>query len=226
MMEAIESLTGNGNSAVQAFMDAHSDEYFFCEREKCIMRKTACLKYQKESASTVRGRYGTYLFNTTAAKACERANCWDCEQGRRIKEEMTPLEYADAVSPILGGNSTGQAGQEEEQMEKECIVEGCTETKLKARGMCKKHYDRWYMREKAQHGGKKLGERGIAYRKVKPQHVASPAEPATAENKYVMLSFDEHPELFKEVQRMARDELRPVDMQILYELKKRMVDGP
>ena len=90
-METSESLperikygTDQGNPGVQGFLAEHREEYFFCERERCIMRKSTCLRYQKESAATISGWYGNY-FTGPSRKACMRANCWGCEQGKRIK---------------------------------------------------------------------------------------------------------------------------------------------
>lgn len=74
-------------NAVQEFLGEHKGEYFYCQREKCIMRKTACLRYQKEAEKKLHCKYGSYLLRTTPMKACERSNCWGCEQGRRIKKD-------------------------------------------------------------------------------------------------------------------------------------------
>jgi len=155
------------------------------------MRKTACLQYQEESERKAISSYGRYFFASKATIACERSNCWDCEQGIRIKEE------------VLGVST-----------EKQCIIEGCTKTKLKARGMCKKHYDRWwYKKEKASHGGKKLSERGVDGRKG-----TTPSQ--TIKECNIQLNFTEYPELLERLHAQARDEFRPLDMQIMYLLKK------
>ena len=87
--ERIEYGTDQGNPGIQRFLAEHREEYFFCERERCIMRKTACLQYQKQSKKRIIGQYGRYFFNNKATIACERANCWGCEQGKRIKEEIS-----------------------------------------------------------------------------------------------------------------------------------------
>lgn len=94
-IEATESLperivwgSENGNPGVQTFLAEHREEYFFCERERCIMRKTACLQYQKEAKKKLHCKYGSYLLRHTPMEACERANCWDCEQGRQIRKEV------------------------------------------------------------------------------------------------------------------------------------------
>jgi len=87
-MKTIESIPiGSGHPAAKDYLLSHSDEYFYCNRERCVMRKTSCLQYQRESEKKLHCKYGTYLLRTTPNKACERANCWGCEQGKRIKNE-------------------------------------------------------------------------------------------------------------------------------------------
>lgn len=121
--------------------------------------------------------------------------CEGCRQGENIREEMKEMDAE----------------------KKTCSVKGCNETKFKARGMCKKHYDRWYMQEKAKHSGKKLGERGIDGRKGR--------KPLAAGEHTVLLNFEDHPELLQKLNTLAHDELRPVTMQIMYLVRKGLVDG-
>ena len=52
------------------------------------MRKTLCIQYQKEAAKKLHCKYGSYLLREIPMKASERANCWGCEQGRLIKQEL------------------------------------------------------------------------------------------------------------------------------------------
>ena len=85
-MNANKSMTATSHDpAVQIFLSTHSDEYFYCEREKCIMRKISCLLYQEQAKTKAIGDYAVRFFGGKSLKACERANCWGCEQGMRIK---------------------------------------------------------------------------------------------------------------------------------------------
>lgn len=62
------------------------DDYFYCIKEKCTMRKALCLDYQKQAQITVRTSY-VVGFNTSVV-AAERFHCKNCEQGKEIKEEQ------------------------------------------------------------------------------------------------------------------------------------------
>lgn len=195
-MESIESVQiKDANPAVQEFLAEHVGEYFYCEREHCIMRKTACLQYQKESEQVAISWGNQHFFGGKSTLACERSNCWDCEQGERIKKE------------VLGVS-----------IEKQCSVEGCTETKLKARGMCKRHYNHWYNKERAK-TGKKLSERGIDGRKARKIVV-----PENQDSK-IIVDFENYPELLDKINEAARDDMRPVEMQVLYFLRKGLING-
>jgi len=50
-------------------------DYFYCKREKCSMRKTLCVLYQKQALGSV-----------------ERFKCMNCPQGKLIKAELIEKE--------------------------------------------------------------------------------------------------------------------------------------
>jgi len=62
----------------EAFLTAHSAEYFWCAREHCLMSRKQCLLNQRIAAGRVK-------FSTEGA--CDRATCWGCEQGARMARE-------------------------------------------------------------------------------------------------------------------------------------------
>ena len=111
--------------------------------------------------------------------------CEDCEQGRIVMENKT-----------------------------QCIEPGCDSTDIKARGMCKKHYNVWYARERKKSAG-------IPFKKKPPD--AAPAIVKRIElggASSLTLDFGEFPEIYTELEMRAKDEMRPVDMQVMFLLKK------
>ena len=88
-MESTESIPiGSGHLALKEYLMKHLDEYFFCEREKCIMRKTTCLQYQEQAQEKSIDDYNRRFLRGRSLKAWDRFNCWDCEQGKRIKKNV------------------------------------------------------------------------------------------------------------------------------------------
>ena len=66
------------------------DDYFYCTRERCSMRKTLCIQYQQQANIKMKSSY-VVGFNT-AVVAAERINCLNCEQGKLIEEELKKKE--------------------------------------------------------------------------------------------------------------------------------------
>ena len=95
---------------------------------------------------------------------------------------------------------------------KVCIEPGCEETEIKARGRCSRHYNNWYSREQRKAGGKTLIDRGIGYSKKVPG----------AAN-MMTLNFEEYPDMLEALEDLAKDELRPRDMQAMYLIKQQLV---
>jgi hypothetical protein len=56
----------------------------------------------------------------------------------------------------------------------------------------------------------------------RPKDLGAPQE---KRGKPVVLNFDEYPDLLKQLNAQAQDEFRPLDMQIMYQLKKGLSDG-
>ncbi len=64
---------------------------------------------------------------------------------------------------------------------------------------------------------KKTNAKGVATSKEKPEK--SVKEPNTA----ITIEFGEHAEILREIEKLSIQELRPVDMQIIYMLKKQLM---
>jgi hypothetical protein len=187
-----------------AFFAEHVEEYFFCERCKATIRKSACVERQTKGIITCDMGYNHRQYEIPY-------ECEDCEQGRSIMKEVK---------------------------KEACIVEGCTETKIKARGMCARHYNIWYNRN-ARYAGIKFRKDGapkdvimppLKGRSVKHEKKEKPDAPV-AENllvlstderskKMLLLNFEEYPELYGDLKELAADEMRPLDLQVLYLLKR------
>ena len=89
-MESIESAPSQDE--IQALLAG--PEFFYCRRERCTMKKTTCLRYQKQINGKLKYPHflaGDYITHSAA----ERANCWDCKQGKEIK-----FAIADCRLPI------------------------------------------------------------------------------------------------------------------------------
>jgi len=64
----------------------HREDYFYCTRERCSMRKTLCIQYQEQAQIKIRTSY-VVGFNTSVV-AAQRFNCKSCDQGKGIKQEL------------------------------------------------------------------------------------------------------------------------------------------
>ena len=64
----------------------HREDYFYCTRERCSMRKTLCIEYQRQSQIKVKTSY-VVGFNTSIVAAA-RYKCKSCDQGNGIKQEL------------------------------------------------------------------------------------------------------------------------------------------
>ena len=62
------------------------DTFFYCQKEHCRMRKSECLRYQNIAKHKVKHPYHGAVMSH---RATDRINCRDCEQGKKIKEELT-----------------------------------------------------------------------------------------------------------------------------------------
>jgi len=68
----------------EAFLTAHSAEYFWCAREHCLMSRKQCLLNQRIAAGRVKFSTEGVFFGEGA---CDRATCWGCKQGTRMARE-------------------------------------------------------------------------------------------------------------------------------------------
>ena len=62
-----------------------SDDYFFCERMKCTLKKEICLRRQKNRSGRWGSREGCTIFE----------ECINCKQGHEIKKEVSQLRMGD-----------------------------------------------------------------------------------------------------------------------------------
>ena len=62
------------------------EDYFYCTKERCSMRKTLCLKYQQEAREELKEEY-VKGFNKSNA-AINRYKCLKCPKGKGIKQEL------------------------------------------------------------------------------------------------------------------------------------------
>jgi len=62
------------------------DDYFYCVRERCSMRKTLCIQYQEEAKEELKKEYvkGFKKSNNTI----RLYKCLNCDQGKLIKQEL------------------------------------------------------------------------------------------------------------------------------------------
>ena len=81
MKLSIDNSQSTIEGAKQAFLAERAGEYFWCEREHCLMRRSQCIKNQEVSRGTVLNPYHGVGFGHWA---CDRASCWGCEQGKGI----------------------------------------------------------------------------------------------------------------------------------------------
>jgi hypothetical protein len=191
-----------------AFYAEHVEEYFFCERGRATIKKTACVERQTKGIITCDMGYNHRQYEVPF-------ECQDCEQGRRIMAELK---------------------------KRECVVEGCTETDIKARGMCRKHYSIWYHRKRREAGTsfRKGGaprdmtmppkkKRGQNKKKDVDTIAGQPGplifrstgvQADTKQSKMLLLNFEEYPELYGDLKELAAGEMRPIDLQVMYLLKR------
>jgi len=185
-------------------------DYFRCEKTHTRMKKEECVRRQRG----VKRRLGhDHTWRDVPVE------CQGCEQGEKIRRQM-----ADD-----GGQKTEDRGQrtedrgqttEEGEMKKKgspkvCIEPGCEETDIKARGRCRRHYNAWYSKEQRKAGGKSLEERGIGWGKKLPGAAPEDTLPSV-----VRLNFEEYPDVLEALEDLAKDELRPLDMQVIYLVRK------
>lgn len=101
-------------------------------------------------------------------------------------------------------------------MPKTGICKECKELKkLKARGMCDQCYNAWWGQEKQKSGGMTLAERGVERGQPLPgSPLGEPGKP-----KVLHLDFTEVMDLYIELESLAEEELRPIEMQALFLVK-------
>ncbi|MFA5436673.1 MAG: hypothetical protein WC372_11600 [Candidatus Neomarinimicrobiota bacterium] len=103
-------------------------DYFYCERYRCRMKKTECIRRQTKP---------TLGFEVDYTNVCR-----DCIQGGSIMQECETIN--DEAIPVPMDRCYNNNYKMEGVMQKDkCIVDGCDET-AKYRGLCGKHYNQWY----------------------------------------------------------------------------------
>lgn len=81
-----ESVAIDIEAQKRAFLAAHWNEYFWCERERCLMQKSLCVAYQKQARGTLEYRYLNIAMSQAAA---DRSGCRNCPQGKKIAGEAS-----------------------------------------------------------------------------------------------------------------------------------------
>jgi len=162
-------------------------------------------------------------------------NTFECPMGRVSPETCQKLRQRPTVSDLMNGKAGGtiylrptpcinctdwerlaqevykkrkkfqekKEKQQEGEMPKKIICPECGQEKPHyARGLCRRCYD------KLRHKSRQESQEGIF---IKFE---------TSKDSIVLVDFSVIPELFEELKKRAKEELRSLNMQILWELKK------
>jgi len=221
----MHTATDNGQRIMDIQAILNGPEYMRCERTHTKMKKEECIKRRKG----VKRVYGHQPGDGTRYYHDIPPECRGCEQGEEIGRGLSQINadnIKDRASPRRYSARAARRRKEEvKEMEGEKnsqktvqTCDECESTDIKARGKCALHYNRWYMRQKSKAGGKTLREQGVELGAALPEEIE-------AQRKMIMLDFAEYADMLEELETLAKEELRPVEMQAMFLIKKGLEDG-
>jgi CDGSH-type Zn-finger protein len=210
--------------------DSGSEEMFYCERASCELRVGICLRRQKENAEKP---------NSPPFPTC--VNCDQGEENRLLKE--VDQDMARGGDPAGGAASGKESGELKGELrgEREVRLCKCGKSTLSpscpfcASCMAKKGNEA-IQRKRAstgspprvvRHRSKKKSKRGTEPTAEKEACSSSSKMPEKAEDldSVIAINFGEHSSILEAVKGMAKEELRPVELQIIYLLRRGLEVG-
>lgn len=223
-----------------------SRDFFQCEQFKAKISKSACIQrqteYEKLSLEYERGltRTPNILERLLSLKACSH-----CEQGKKVRTEtmdatVNPQRgqgnretdcqfYSDCLDHAAKHDwkswkcdeCSHYNGKEKPKVAKKentriCETEGCERITLSQ--SCP--YCASCMAKRANNGQKKRPTKSKAQKKANGKAKAEIASPRS--NTEITIQFGKYASVLKEVEDLAEQEMRPVDMQVVFILKNHL----
>lgn len=172
----------------------NSPEFFNCERTRCRLRIAVCIKRQEAFSFPV---------------------CEGCSQGAKNR-----------TMPQPGGDMSGNPKPEERVGVRLC--EDCQEKPTMSPGCpyCPSCMSRRAQKARKLQGSSPKTPRREAQKGLNKANLASrdkclpqPRESFTEADTALTVEFGKYPHVLREVERLAEEEMRPVDLQVIYMLK-------
>lgn len=218
-MIEVQQGIGLNQEEIQAMLSG--PDYFTCERTHTRMKKEDCVIRQTKGLKRL-GAPSRNFYDIPP-------ECWGCEQGKKIiaeskvadskkennmEEKICKIEGCDRPVDSRGLCSRHyqewlyNKDRQLEPGEKVCSVPGCNK-RVKSKGLCGKHYDQnWHKNKKREK---------VHVPSVK---VSKKEEVTHSKGRTITLQFDDYPDILSELEDLAREEFRPVDLQIMFIIKK------